>query len=423
MSPIYRTVLFVVISFSLCVPVLTADLPLAPCQEVELDPQLKGKVNAALQQFIDEQKRAGLVVAVARHGKVVQHEAVGLQDLETKAPMTRETIFRIYSMTKPITSVAAMQLYEQGKLKLDAPVSQYLPEFADLKVVDNPHSQEISTIPCQRPMVVQDLFLHTAGLTYGFFSNTNVDKLYRKTLNSPPPGAVLHDMIEAMGDLPLVYQPGTKWHYSYATDVLGYVVEKVSGLPFDRYLKEQIFDPLGMIDTGFYVPAEDLSRFATNYGPRTEGGLRSIDLPHASKYAKKTTFFSGGGGLVSTASDYMRFCLMLLNKGQLDGQRILKPQTVELMIKNHLPPALMPIAFGIEKRHGVGFGLGFSVRVEQTDWEAASRIGEYGWGGAASTHFWTSPKDGIAVVVLGQYMPYNDEVERALKPIVYDAIQ
>ncbi|UCF17674.1 MAG: serine hydrolase, partial [Phycisphaerales bacterium] len=230
----------------------------------------------------------------------------------------------------------------------------------------------------------------------------------------------LKDMTKNLAAIPLLYQPGTKWHYSVSTDVLGRVVEVASGQTLDKFFAERIFEPLEMVDTAFSVPKEKIHRFATNYGPNPQGGLRVVDKPETSRYAKTPTFLSGGGGLVSTASDYMRFCLMLLNKGEFGGRRLLKIETVEMMTKDQLPEQAYPIGSG--DRAGVGFGLGFSVRVENNNGEASSRIGEYGWGGMASTHFWISPNDGIAVVALTQHYPYSNQTERALKPIIYEAI-
>jgi CubicO group peptidase (beta-lactamase class C family) len=228
-------------------------------------------------------------------------------------------------------------------------------------------------------------------------------------------------MTETLAKFPLQYQPGTKWHYSVSTDVLGRVVEVASGQSLDKFLIERIFEPLGMEDTSFHVPPEKIERFATNYGPDQQGGLRPIDKPQTSRYTRIPTFFSGGGGLLSTASDYMRFCLMLYKKGKYPGGRLLKKETVKMMTKNQLPEQAFPIGSG--DRDGVGFGLGFSVRVEPGSSSSASHIGEYGWGGMASTHFWISPKDKIAVVVLTQHIPYSNRAENAIKPIVYDAIQ
>jgi len=269
-------------------------------------------------------------------------------------------------------------------------------------------------------MTVRDLMRHTSGLTYGIFGNTNVDKLYRKSIQLGGGKTTLKDMTKKLAEIPLLYQPGTKWHYSVSTDVLGRIVEVASGHSLDAFFAEHIFEPLGMEDTAFYVPADKIERFATNYGPDPQGGLRPLDEPETTRYANVPTFFSGGGGLVSTASDYMRFCLMLLNKGRFAGARLLKAETVEMMTRDQLPEQAFPIGSG--GRAGVGFGLGFSVRVERSDAASASRVGEYGWGGMASTHFWISPRDEIAVVVLTQHVPYSQQAEQGLKPIVYDAI-
>jgi CubicO group peptidase (beta-lactamase class C family) len=406
-----------------CLPVisLSYQLPTATPQQVGLSAEKLSGTKSAMQKLIDEKNISGGIVVVARRGKVVQFEACGLMDIEKNIPMKRDTIFRIYSMSKPITTVAAMILYEEGKIKLDAPVSEYIPQFKGLKVVTDPDTEEITTVPARREMTVRDLMRHTSGLTYGFFGNTNVDKLYRNSINLSQGGETLQTMTEILSTFPLQYQPGTKWHYSVSTDVLGRIVEVASGQSLDKFFIERIFEPLGMEDTSFHVPAEKIDRFATNYGPDQQGGLRPIDKPQTSQYTKIPTFFSGGGGLLSTASDYMRFCLMLYNKGKFPGGRLLKPETVEMMTRNQLPEQAYPIGSG--ERAGVGFGLGFSVRVEQSNTAYASRVGEYGWGGMASTHFWISPKDKIAVVVLTQHIPYSSRAENAIKPIVYDAIQ
>jgi CubicO group peptidase (beta-lactamase class C family) len=343
-----------------------------------------------------------------------------MMDIEAGKPMKRDTIFRFYSMTKPITTVAAMMLYEQGKINLDDPVSKYIPEFKELKVVADPDAEDIEEVAANRKMTVRDLMRHTSGLTYGIFGNTAVDKLYRKSVQLGGNRTTLENMTKNLAKIPLLYQPGTKWHYSVSTDVLGRVVEVASGQSLDKFFAERIFEPLGMEDTAFSVPKEKIHRFATNYGPNPQGSLRPIDKPETTRYAKMPTFLSGGGGLVSTASDYMRFCLMLLNKGEFGSKRLLKTETVEMMTKNQLPEIAYPIGSG--DRAGVGFGLGFSVRVESSNGEASSRIGEYGWGGMASTHFWISPNDGITVVALTQHIPFSNRAERALKPIIYEAI-
>jgi CubicO group peptidase (beta-lactamase class C family) len=313
-----------------------------------------------------------------------------------------------------------MILYEEGKIKLDDPVSKYIPEFKRLKVVADPDAEVIREVAAGREMSVRDLMRHTSGLTYGVFGNTAVDKLYRKTIQLSGRGSTLEDMAEKLASIPLLYQPGTKWHYGVSTDVLGRIVEVASGRSLDKFFAERIFEPLGMIDTAFYVPRDKIDRFATNYGPNPQGGLQPIDIPKTSRYTEIPTFLSGGGGLVSTASDYMRLCLMLLNKGEFGGERLLKTETVEMMTKNQLPEIAYPIGTG--DRAGVGFGLGFSVRVESGNGEPSSRVGEYDWGGMASTHFWISPSDGIAVVALTQHIPYSGRAENALKSIIYEAI-
>ncbi|HCO95640.1 MAG TPA: serine hydrolase [Phycisphaerales bacterium] len=410
------------IAATFCLPaiLIAYELPTAAPEQVGLSAEKLQRAQAAMQKLVDDKRIAGGVIVVARRGKVVQFEACGMMDIEAKKPMKRDTIFRFYSMSKPITSVAVMILYEQGKIELDDPVSEYIPQFKGLKVVADPDAEEITEVEAKRQMTVRDLMRHTSGLTYGFFSNTAVDKLYRKSVQLGGSGVTLEEMAKNLAPIPLLYQPGTKWHYSVSTDVLGRVVEVASGQSLDKFFAERIFEPLGMADTAFYVPAGKIDRFATNYGPNPQGGLRPIDKPETTRYAKMPTFFSGGGGLVSTAGDYMRFCLMLLNKGEFGGKRLLKTETVEMMTKDQLPEQAYPIGTG--GRAGVGFGLGFSVRVESSDAAPASRVGEYGWGGMASTHFWISPRDEIAVIVLTQHIPYSNRAERAVKPIIYEAI-
>ncbi len=406
---------------TICLPVILIayELPTASPEAVGFSSDKLKEVKAAMQKLIDNNRIAGGVFVVARRGKVVQFEACGMMDIESGKPMKRDTIFRFYSMSKPITSVAAMILYEQGKIKLDDPVSKYIPQFKGLKVVADPDADEIEEVEAKREMTVRDLMRHTSGLTYGIFGDSAVDKLYRKSIQLGGNRTTLENMTKNLAEIPLLYQPGTKWHYSVSTDVLGRIVEIASSQTLDKFFAERIFEPLGMEDTAFFVPQEKMHRFATNYGPKPEGGLRPIDKPETTRYSRMPAFLSGGGGLVSTAGDYMRFCLMLLNKGQFGSRRLLKTETVEMMTKDQLPEQAFPIGTG--DRAGVGFGLGFSVRVEKSG-QSSSRIGEYGWGGMASTHFWISPNDEIAVVVLTQHIPFSNRAERALKPIIYEAI-
>ena len=395
------------------------------------DEQLK-RISSTAQGFIDEKQLAGAVTLVARRGKVAHFEAYGMMDIEADKPMRKDTIFRIYSMTKPIAAVGVMMLCEEGKLTLDAPASVYLPEFSGLKVAQDPDADVFTPVETDREMTVQDLMQHTAGLPGAaryMGGNTAVDKLYRKAGLDRLHECNLQELVERLGKIPLLYQPGTKWHYSIAADVLGRLIEVASGQPFDCFLAERIFQPLGMTDTGFYVPAEKVDRLAGMYGPKPAGGLQTIDAPeggtgHISQtsFIKKPRFLSAGGGLVSTASDFARFCLMLSGKGTLSGKRLVKAELVELMTRNHLPENLIPLDKKPEDRYGgLGFGLGVSVRVEQTDWVPASQIGEYGWIGGTSTEFWISPRDELVAITLAQHIPFS-ALSHTVKPLVYAAI-
>lgn len=384
-------------------------------EEVGMSAQKLQLVTSALQQIVDEGKVAGAVVIVARRGQTVLFESVGWRDLEKQQPMEQDTLFRIYSMTKPITSVAVMMLAEQGQIDLDAPVEGYLPELADREVFG-------ATPPAaRRSITTRDLLRHTSGLTYGFFGNTPVDQQYVQARILAPEGT-LADLLTQLKPLPLLAQPGERFNYSVSTDVLGRLVEVVAHETFDKFLSERVFQPLGMTDTAFHVSDAAFPRFANNYGPDDAGKLRVIDAAETSTYRRKPTLLSGGGGLVSTAADYMKFCQMLLGRGTFQGQRLLRPETVSSMTVNQLLGSAYPISVGGDVRHGVGFGLGFSVVVEEIPGAPYVPIGEYGWGGAASTHFWISPADELAVIVLTQYMPFSPQAANAVKPIVYGAI-
>ena len=402
-------------------------------QEVGLsDERLEG-ISSTTQRFVDEGQVAGAVTLVARRGKVAHFEAYGMMDVEADKPMQKDTLFRIYSMTKPIAAVGVMMLCEEGKLTLDAPASVYLPEFSGLQVAQDPDADVFTPVEADREMTVQDLMQHTAGLPGAArYMNgvTAVDKLYRRAGLHRLHECDLQELVERLGTIPLLYQPGTKWHYSIAADVLGRLIEVASGQPFDQFLTERIFQPLGMVDTGFYVPGEKIDRLAGLYGPVPTGGLQTIDAPeggtgHISKtsFMEKPRFLSAGGGLVSTASDFARFCLMLSGKGTLSGKRLMQAESVELMTRNHLPENLIPLDKKPEDRYGgLGFGLGVSVRVQQTDWVPASQIGEYGWIGGTSTEFWISPRDELVAITLAQHIPFS-LLSHTIKPLVYAAIE
>jgi CubicO group peptidase (beta-lactamase class C family) len=390
------------------------ELPRALPEQVGLSSSKLEKVKTAVQTLVDKKECAGAVIAVARKGKVAFLDAEGMMDIEAGKPMRPDTIFRIYSMSKPITTAAAMILYDEGRFQLDDPVGKYLPELKDLRVHSGKGDE---TLPASREVSIRDMMRHTSGLTYGFMSNTPVDRLYRDRKVMGDPNDDLAAMVAKLGKLPLLYQPGTRFNYSVSVDVLGRLVEVVSGKPLDEFFAERIFKPLDMKDTGFFVPENKLDRLAANYGPEDKGGLKVVDAPAQSRYRKKPKLFSGGGGLVSTARDYVRFCQMMLNGGELEGIRILKAETVKEMTRNQLPQEAR--RYGVMGQPTVGFGLGFSVLIGDSP---KIHKGEYGWDGAASTHFWVSPKDDLIVVALEQYMPFNMRLTAKVKPLVYEAI-
>jgi len=391
-----------------------------------IDAHLKGR-------YIDPGKIAGALTLVARRGEIAHLSPIGLMDRERGKSMTEDTIFRIYSMTKPITSVALMMLHEHGHFQLDDAVHKLIPvpAWRDLRVYQMGNHPEFLTTPCQRPMTVRDLLRHTSGLTYGFMERTNVDAAYRKlgigSIDEPFDGT-LHDMVQLLATLPLEFSPGTAWNYSVSTDVLGYLVEVLSGEPFDQYLRRHIFEPLGMRDTAFRVPAQEVDRFAACYDRGPGKKLRLQDDPPTSPYLAAPKLLSGGGGLVSTAADYLRFCRMLLAGGELDGVRLLGPRTIEFMARNHLPDGkdltdLSVGAFSETPYEGTGFGLGFSVKLDPVRSGVIGSVGEYAWGGAASTIFWIDPAEDLIVIFLTQLMPSATFNFRGqLQSIIYSAI-
>ena len=372
-------------------------------------------VDQKMEDLIKEDRLAGGIVVVARKGKVVHFGTYGKRDLENNLPVEKDTIFRIYSMTKAITSVAALMLNDEEKLSLDDPLSKYFPSLKAMKVLEKDELVEATSEP-----TVADLLRHTSGLTYAWSSNKKISQALKDA------GVLYRDkkvvpMVSGMDKVPLLFQPGSDWVYGCSTDVLGGVVEVASGIPLDQFFRERIFKPLQMKDTEFYVPADKTDRFAANYNYK-DGMLILKDDPKTSRYLENPAFKSGGGGLCSTASDYMRFLLMIENGGKFDGKRYLKKKSVKLMTTNQIPKGGGWVTFGDEVREGVGFGHGFSVRVEMSDWDPDGRVGEYGWGGAASTHYWISPKDDLVVLTLEQVMPYSFNTEWALKGLIYDAL-
>ncbi len=398
-------------------------------ESVGLSSERLARIERHLERgYLDQKKIAGALTLVARRGQIAHLAPVGMRDLARGAPMQADTIFRIYSMSKPITSVALMTLYEHGRFQLDDAVYKYIPAWRDLRVYEAGNHPAFATRPVERPMTIRDLLTHTSGLTYGFMERTNVDRAYRR-LGVGERSRTLDELIETLAKLPLEFSPGTRWNYSVSTDVLGYLIERISGRRLDAFLREEIFAPLGMTDTGFSVPPDQLQRFATNYMRMPDKTLRVEDDAAASPYATQPAYLSGGGGLVSTAGDYLRFCQMLLNGGELAGARILGRKTVELMTQNHLPGgrdiAQLNLGgqFSQVTYDGVGFGLGFSVTLDLARAQTVGSPGEYAWGGAASTAFWIDPAEQLIVIFMTQFMPSGTFNFRGqLKSIVYPAI-
>ena len=373
-----------------------APLPTATPESVGFAPGALDKMDAGMQDLVDKKHLAGIVTLVARHGKVVQHKAYGAASLETGAPMKLDTIGRIYSMTKPITGVAMMMLYEEGKWKPADPIAKHIPEFANLKVyAGEKDGQPILEAPAHAP-TMGELMSHSAGFTYGLFGNTPVDQIYRK--NNPLEAPSLQDMINRLAPMPLLYQPGTKWVYSVSVDIQGYLVEKLSGKTFPEFLRTRLFEPLGMVDTAFYVPAEKVSRVATIYAyDKAKAGL----APAEPIVTTPPGLPSGGGGLYGTAADYFRFAQMLLNGGEFNGKRILKKTSVDMMRTNVLSEEALNSKSGIGPAQfspAQGFGYDFAVVLDP---DAAKRqVGKnsYWWWGIAGTWFWIDPTNDVIFV-------------------------
>ena len=391
-------------------------------------------------RYIDAGRFPGTQVLVYRRGKVVHSAVQGFADVERKAPMKDDTIFRIYSMTKPLTSVAFMMLVEEGRVALDEPVHKYIPEWKKLGVFQAGVAPAFLTRAPSRPMLIIDLLRHTSGLTYGFQQRSNVDAAYReKKIGEVDKAGTLQSMIEDLAKIPLEFSPGEAWNYSVSTDVIGYLIGKISGKPFEQFLKERILDPLGMTDTDFFVPAEKAHRFAACYSADPKGGmtfhatdragsLTLQDDPTKSSFLSPPSFISGGGGLCSTTAEYLTFCRALLNGGELGGVRLIGPKTLALMTSNHLPggcdlPAISRSLFSEATYNGIGFGLGFSVTMNPTLTMIPGSAGEYSWGGAATTSFWIDPAEELIAIFMTQVLPSSAyPIRRELRTMVYSAI-
>jgi CubicO group peptidase (beta-lactamase class C family) len=389
-------------------------------EEVGFSARRLGGLDRVMQGYVDQGELAGLITCVARRGKLVHLERFGLMDLEASKPMQFDALFRIFSMTKPITSVALMMLFEQGLVRLTDPVTRFIPAFGQVKVL----SRDGTLVDLERPMTIHDLLRHTAGLSYnGYYADTGdpVDKLYDEA-DLWPPNATSQEMVRRMAELPLAFQPGQAWRYSVATDIIGHVVELISNMSLAQFFEERILKPLGMEDTAFSVPPDKADRLATLYGVGQEGALEEIDTAIGGDYLN-VSLYAGGHGLVSTTADYLRFAQFILNKGELDGVRLLGPKTVELMTANHLPPAVLPIAMGAEQMPGLGFGLGFSVMLDVALSGMMGSVGLHSWGGWAKTHFWIDPQEQVIGILMLQHIHTGTHpVAMDFRTLVYQAL-
>ncbi|MCK8786851.1 beta-lactamase family protein [Roseomonas sp. NAR14] len=396
-------------------------------ESVGLSSRQLARVDAWRERLVAEGKLAGATTLVMRRGKVAHLGCSGLADLARGTPMAPDTLLRIYSMTKPLTSVALMLLYEEGLFQLDDPITAALPCFRDMRVATGGNRAKLETEPAHRDITYRDLLTHTSGLTYGFMNATLVDELYRNQgIDFQTSDRSLAALVEQAAGLPLIAQPGTAWNYSIATDVVGQLVAVLSGRDFADFLRERVLLPLGMTETDFAVPDAARPRFAANYMRGPDGRPKLIDDPEASPFLRRRAIASGGGGLVSTAGDYLRFCRMMLNKGELDGTRLLGRKTVELMTMNHLGGDLASLGtprFSESSYDGIGFGLGFSVMLDPARAQIAGTPGEYAWGGVASTAFWIDPAEEMAVLLLAQLTPSSTyPIRRELRVMTYAAI-
>ncbi|MCW5758777.1 MAG: beta-lactamase family protein [Phenylobacterium sp.] len=383
-------------------------------------------VDAALSPYVEKGELAGVVTYALKDGRLVHASAIGKRDLETGAPMQMDTIVRAFSMTKPVTAVAMAILYDEGKWRPEDPLAKVLPELAGLKVFKgmDADGKPILAAPAHQP-TIGEVMTHTAGFSYGF-NPGYVDDAYRA--NSPLRAESSAEALGRIATLPLAYEPGTKWQYSISMDVEGLIVERLSGQSLPLFMQSRIFGPLKMVDTGFHVRDDQRARFAACYDAVPGGGMKLQDDPQKSPYLEPPALLSGGGGLVGTAADYLRFANMLLNRGELDGARILAPKTVDLMASNHLPGGadLTQVSrslFSESTNAGVGFGLGFAVVFDPPQTLIPCSLGEFYWGGAASTAFWVDPVEQVTAVFMTQLLPSSTyPVRRELRTLVYSAL-
>jgi CubicO group peptidase (beta-lactamase class C family) len=392
----------------------------APPREVDF-----AAVEAMVNGYVEAGKTAGMLTLVSRGGEVLHRYRAGFADIASRTPLREDTIFRIYSMTKPLTSVALMQLVERGLLDLDDAARRWIPALGKLEVYGEG--------ALEADITVRQLMTHTAGFSYGFEPEKHpVDALYAEIWQGGIQQRSLEELMATLLQFPLLAQPGTRWHYSIATDICGYLVELLAGMPFGDYLQAQILDPLGMVDTAFEVSADRVARFSTLYGPTGEDPLAVLEPSRRSPFVPSLSgtpvrLHSGGGGLVSTAPDYWRFAQMMLNRGELDGRRIVAPETVELMTRNQIDASLLPLSFnGVAagEYRGYGFGLGYCVTLDPQQAAAAGSRGDFGWGGMADTYCWVDPAENLVGILMQQYLPSLVQAGRKdFRDAVYAAIR
>ncbi len=408
----------------LALPALTpAQKPQADRRaDVGLSAERLARIAPAMNRLLEEGKFGGISVTVARRGTVAYQQEFGYADLASKVPLRKDAIYRVFSMSKPVTGVAVMILLEEGRFRLDDPVSAYLPSFKGLRVLDPADATGAKTVEASREVTIRDLLRHTSGLVYGGPPTTALGRVYQAQ-NLFDPNTTLEQMAEKIRAVPLAFQPGTRWEYGISMDVLGRLVEVVSGRPLDLFLQGRVFGPLKMVDTGFFVPDEKASRFATCYSYAEGKGLSPLPPARAlDAYRRgRNKLLSGGGGLVSTAADYLRFATMLARGGELDGVRILGPRTVALMSSNQLPPSVSLPSWG-GKNEGNGYGFTMSVTTDAARATGYGSAGDFGWDGAASTFFRVDPKEELVVLVMTQRMPCDLEIQVKVKSLVYQAL-
>jgi CubicO group peptidase (beta-lactamase class C family) len=396
-------------------------------EDVGLCTRRIGRVEAWMQHQVSGGRLAGVEVMINRRGRTAFHRCHGKADVARDTNATPDTIYRIYSMTKPLTAVAVMMLYEDGRFQLDDPITRYLPEFSGQRVFTGGGYGAVATEPAKRSITFRDLLTHTSGLTYGFMRATPVDAIYRaQGIELPGAAEPLGAIMAKLAKVPLIAQPGAAWNYSIASDLLGHLVAVISGQPFDAFLRERVIGPLDMADTGFHVPPDKAGRLAANYEKGANGRPRLIDDPATSPFLTPPKAPSGGGGLTGTARDYMRFCQMLLARGVCGSERLLGRKTVELMTMNHLDGDMAAMGqprFAESNYHGIGFGLGFSVTLDPARAQILGSPGEHAWGGMASTAFWVDPQEDMAVVMMTQLTPSSTyPIRRELRVLAYQAI-